>query len=332
MKPIPLILDLDTGIDDAIALVYALGHPLAEVVAVGAVHGNVPAPIAAQNSLRILEMLRRADVPVAVGARRPLAQPLATAEFIHGSDGLGETQLPAPQGTPANEHAARQIVRLARQRPGELTLVATGPLTNLALALMAEPDLPRLLHQVVIMGGAAGCPGNITATAEANIWHDPEAADLVFQAGWPLRMVGLDVTMQVHMTTSKRLRLREMAADVPVAGWIDRMLDFYVRAYAGALGEGVCPVHDPLAMAAALQPEMLSYARWPVRVETSGRLTRGMTVAERRELGEQTEQLAPITAPLTEVAVGVDPDAFFHSFFASLANLGQSESGVAKSG
>ncbi|MDI3341451.1 MAG: nucleoside hydrolase [Sphaerobacter sp.] len=327
MERIPLVLDMDTGIDDAVALTYALLNERAQVLAVGSVHGNVEAELAAENSLRVLELLGREDVPVAVGAGQPVAQPLATARFIHGDDGLGNTALPPPRRKPSSEHAVDQLIRLAHERPGEITLVATGPLTNLGLALLKDPELPALLRRVVIMGGAVGCAGNITATAEANIWHDPEAADLVFRAGWPLTMVGLDVTMTVLMGPAQRQRLSRLSARQPVAGWLDRMLDFYVRAYESVLGEPVCPVHDPLAVAAALDEGVIQCQEWPVRVELRGEWTRGMTVADRRGLAAGGEALASLSAPLTRVAVRADTARFFDGFFAALSGGGEDREG-----
>lgn len=328
MERIPLILDMDPGIDDAVALTYALLSGKAEVLAVGSVHGNVEAELAAENVLRVLERLgREEEVPVAVGARRPMAQPLATARFIHGEDGLGGTGLSAPRRRPSGEHAVDQLIRLAHQRPGEITLVATGPLTNLGLALLKDPDLPRLLRRVVVMGGAAGCPGNITATAEANVWHDPEAADLVFRAGWPLTMVGLDVTMRVIFGPAERERLRRLAGRQPLALWLDRMLDFYVRAYERVLGAPVCPVHDPLAVAAALDEEVVRCREWPVRVELRGEWTRGMTVAERRPLAEDSGDVGPLQGPPVQVAVEADAARFFEGFFAALDAGGGASAG-----
>ncbi|MBX6350481.1 MAG: nucleoside hydrolase [Clostridia bacterium] len=317
----PLLIDCDPGIDDAVALVFALCHPAAEVVAIGSVHGNVPASLAAENALRVLEILGDDRTPVAEGAARPIAQELSTDEWVHGQDGLGDTRLPAPRRGTTGEHAADQIVRLCRERPGELTLVALGPLTNVALALLKEPELPRLVRRVVVMGGAAAVPGNATAVAEANIWHDPEAADLVFRAGWPLAMVGLDVTMKALFGLEERDRLRRLAESRPAAAFLDAILAYYTRVYEPILGRPAAAMHDPLAVAAALEPDLVRWESWPVRVERRGEWTRGMTVADRR-MPARARAGRPASddqEARVEVAVEVDATRFLDRLLAVLA-------------
>jgi purine nucleosidase len=277
-----IILDTDPGVDDALAIMYLACHDGADIVAVGSVHGNVPAPMGAQNALRLLEFLG-IDAPVAVGAARPLAQPLQTAEFVHGDDGLGGHAGPPPRGTPVTESAAEQLVRLARQHPGELTALALGPLTNLALALLMEPELPRLLRSVVIMGGAVTVPGNITPYAEANFFHDPEAADLVLGAGFPdLTLVALDV--------SERARVGDEWLDAvaalqgPRAHFAGALLAHYGQFYANMFGQRLCTLHDPLAAAIMLDPELATYRRLVLGVELTGRHTRGQVIADLRTI------------------------------------------------
>jgi purine nucleosidase len=300
--PTRLIIDCDTGVDDSLALLYLASRPDVELVAIGSVHGNVPTEVGAANTIHVLEVAGRADVPVAVGAARPMAQELETSEFVHGHDGLGGAAQ-APQGRPTGETAVEQLVRLARAHPGELSLLAVGPFTNVGLALLIEPELPRLLRQVTVMGGAFDVPGNVTGRAEANIWHDPEAARLVFGAGWPLRAVGLDVTMRTLLRAPELDRLA--ATDTPVARFCTAVLDHYSTFYEKVLGERACALHDPLAALLALDPELATWEHLPVDVELRGELTRGDTVIDRRSAGAEEER-PDTTRPAVDVAVAVD--------------------------
>ena len=275
-----IILDTDPGVDDALAIMYLAAQEDAEIVAVGSVHGNVPAPLAATNALRVLELVGL-DVPVAVGAARPLAQPLQTAEFVHGDDGLGgHAGARAARRPRSPDSAAEQLVRLAREQPGELTLLALGPLTNIALAVLLEPDLPKLLRSVVVMGGAVTVPGNITPYADANFFHDPEAADLVLGAGFPdLTLVGLDATEQARageewLTAVGALPGR--ARRSPPGCWTT------TRFLLQMFGTRTCTLHDPLAAALMLDPKMATYREMPLSIELTGTHTRGQVVSDQR--------------------------------------------------
>ncbi|MQA93540.1 MAG: nucleoside hydrolase [Streptosporangiales bacterium] len=274
-----IILDCDPGVDDALAIFY-LAQQHAEVVAAGTVHGNTTAEQAAVNTLRLFEMCGLDDVPVAAGARVPLAQPLHVAANVHGDDGLGDVGVQEPAGGPTGESAAEQLVRLARAAPGAYDLLAIGPLTNVAVATLLEPELPRLLRSVVVMGGAVEVPGNITPHAEANIWHDPEAADLVLGAGYDLTLIGLDVTMRA-MARADWLDA-VAASERPQARFTTRILGFYVDYYESWLGFRACAMHDPLAAAVLLDPALATCRETPVRVELRGEHTRGSTVADLR--------------------------------------------------
>lgn len=275
----PILLDCDPGVDDAMAMLYTLGSG-GSFSAVGSVHGNVSASLAAANALRILEAGAAPDVPVAVGAHRPLAQPLDTAEFVHGDDGLGNTNVPEAAAQPQRVSAAVQIVEQAHARPGEFTLVAIGPLTNLGLALLLEPELPTLIPEVVIMGGAVQLPGNITPFAEANIWHDPEAAELVVEADWQVTMATLDATMQTVLTADHLAALER--AGTRRGRFVWSVLQHYLDFYEKELGVRSCPLHDPLALALALQPDLATYRTLPTRIELRGEHTRGATVCDLR--------------------------------------------------
>ncbi|MEV6243190.1 nucleoside hydrolase [Lentzea sp. NPDC051838] len=274
-----IIVDADPGIDDALALYYLRAQPNTEIVAIGTVHGNVPVEQSTANALRLTERLG-IKAPVAKGAARPLAQPLMTAEDVHGEDGLGGHAGEDPKTIHTAESAAEQLARLARANPGELSLLAIGPLTNIALALQIEPQLPQLLDKVAIMGGALNVPGNITSYAEANFWHDPEAADLVLQAGFEdLTIVGLDVTMASHAPG-------EWLEALPHDSYAKRILGFYADFYGSFLGKTGFVPHDPLAAAILLDPSLATYVEDRFAIELTGRYTRGALVADQRFLAE----------------------------------------------
>ncbi|MFC4910667.1 nucleoside hydrolase [Actinomadura gamaensis] len=305
MTPPKILFDCDTGIDDAMMLLYLAAEVRAgnaELAGVGTVHGNIDARTGALNTLRVLELAKIDDVPVAVGADRPMAQDVHYALDWHGGNGLADLDLAEPQGAPTGEPAPAQLVRLARENPGELTVVATGPLTNLGAALLLDAELPKLVREVVVMGGAFDHPGNVTTHAEANVWHDPEAADLVFAAGWPVVLVPLDAT---HPTAVGADWLARLAGhDSPVARFASQIMEWYADAYTPTLKRRGAVVHDALAAVLALEPELGEYVERPVRVELRGELTRGTTVWDARSLPASDDR-RPV-----RVAVGSDVAAF----------------------
>ncbi|MPZ01055.1 MAG: nucleoside hydrolase [Actinophytocola sp.] len=277
----PLIVDCDTGIDDALALLYLLADPGIDLRAITTVFGNTSADTAAANTLRVLELAGRPDIPTAVGAASSLRGTARLAPHVHGDDGLGNTGLPTPAGAPVTEPAAELIVRLARENPGRLRLLAVGPLTNLATALRLDPELPELVSHVTIMGGAVNHPGNVTPWAEANVANDPEAARLVLRAGWDVTLVPLDVTMTELLTEEHRLRL--LAATTPTSRFAANILAHYLDVYQrNVFGSPRAACHDPLAAAIAVgevSPELAPIV--PVDVDTSDGQERGRTVAGR---------------------------------------------------
>ncbi|GAA1553358.1 nucleoside hydrolase [Actinomadura kijaniata] len=311
-----ILFDCDTGIDDALTLLYLASLVRsgdAELLAVGTVHGNIDPRTGALNTLRVLEMTGLGSVPVAIGAGRPMAQDVHFALEWHGRDGLGDTFLPEPQGAPTGESAPAQIVRLAREHPGELTILATGPLTNLGAALLLDAELPSLVREVVIMGGAFDHPGNITTHAEANIWHDPEAADLVFAADWPVVLVPLDAT---HPTAVGDPWLTKLAAhDSDAARFATRILEFYVTAYTPTLKRRGAVIHDALAAMLVVEPKLCEYTERPVHVELRGALTRGATVWDARSLPADDDR-RPV-----RVATGVDVAGFQDRLLAAVLSL-----------
>jgi inosine-uridine nucleoside N-ribohydrolase len=307
--PIHFLLDTDPGIDDAMAILFALASPDLELLGVTTVFGNVAVERTAQNALHILAVGGRPDIPVVAGAAQPLVRPPFPISGFHGSDGLGNLHLPPPDRSVAAHagHAAGFIADMVLARPGEITLIAVGPLTNLALALQREPRLSSAVRQVILMGGAVLCPGNITPVAEANIYHDPEAARLVFGAGWPVTLVGLDVTMQTCQTADDLEALGRVGT--PAASFIARILPCYLESYQTRHGLSVVPTHDPSAIAFALDPSLFTVRRVPLYVETEGRCT-GQTVADPRRLW------GPL--PEVDVCTAVDAPRLLARFHASL--------------
>lgn len=295
-----VIIDTDPGIDDAVAIFLALASPELDVVGLTTVFGNCAVDVATRNALTLLDIAGRADIPVAVGAADPLATPyLGAVPQVHGEDGLGDGDpLPAPTRRAEGISAAEFLCRNA---PGA-TILAIGPLTNLALALRLRPDLDTLVEQVVVMGGNALGPGNATPAAEANIMNDPEAADVVFGARWPVTMVGLDVTHQVVMSGAAIDAVT--AGNTPTARLLARAIPLYRAFFTKANGIDGIYLHDPAAVACLLDPTLFRTEAWPVRVETQG-ISRGKTWPN---LGG-TDDATPAAwqgRPLVNVCVGVD--------------------------
>jgi len=278
----PLLVDCDTGIDDALALLYLLGDPDVDLRAITSVFGNTDAETAASNSLRVLDLVGREDIPVAVGARSNWRGTFHPAPHVHGDDGLGNTVLAEPAGRPSTEPAVELITRLADENPGQLNILAIGPLTNLATALLLEPSLPERIKHVTIMGGAVHHPGNITPVAEANIANDPEAARMVLRADWDVTLVPLDVTMTETITERHldRLRTCDSPASVFATGVLDHYLDFYRH---DVFGTRQAACHDPLAAGIAVgdvRPAVAPNLR--VDVDTGDGPARGTTVVDTR--------------------------------------------------
>lgn len=305
-----ILLDTDPGIDDALALFLALASPEVQLEAVTTVHGNVPIESTTRNALGLLELAGRGDIPVARGSAHPLVRAPVDAKYVHGPTGLGTLALPEPQASVVKQSAADLIIERVLAAPGELTLVAVGPLTNLALALRREPGIASQVREVVIMGGALRVPGNITPTAEFNIYADPHAAHVVFKAGWPLRLVSLDVTNQ---TTINREQTRQLARQKSaISSAIEAMLEFYFEVFAPAFGNNVLRLHDPLALAAAFRPDFIQWEPAYVDVELVGTLTFGETVAFFQRSG------AGAPEPNMQVSGGVDAGRFVAWFLERL--------------
>ena len=293
--PRKVILDCDPGIDDAFAIAFACGHPGLELCGVTTVAGNVGLDRTTSNALAVLEFLGRPGVPVAAGSPAPLLRPFGDARDVHGESGLGAARLPAPRGRPVGAHAVDFLIDRITAAPGEVTLVATGPLTNIALAVRRHPPLASQVADFIIMGGSAG-RGNVTPVAEFNIACDPEAAAIVFGAGWRVTMAGLDVTHQARATAEVRDRLRALGR----LG--DELLLPGLRGYRSVAGGAGQPVHDVCAVALVVAPGLFGCQPARVEVELQGRWTSGMTV---------TDFGAPASARNALVAMSVDAPAFW---------------------
>jgi len=310
---IPVIIDTDPGIDDAIAIALACASPEIDLLGVTTVGGNTGIENTTGNALRLLHLFGRDDVPVAAGAARALAFEADLGDpSIHGQGGLGGVVLPLPDRGPDPRGAVGLLAELVESHPEPITLIAIGPLTNVALFAATRPDLYGKLDRLVIMGGGVHITGNHTPTGEFNIWFDPEAAARVFAAGVEVTMVGLDVTHKAMFAATDWAPLR--AADAgPVAKAVTGMIDFYGTFYLSQNGSDATAQHDSLAVAAVVSPDLIRTQHCWVGVETAGTLTRGMTVADLKGVWGHT--------PNTRVALDVDVPAFIDLLVGRIADL-----------
>ncbi len=340
---VPLLLDVDTGIDDALALLYACASPETELLAVTCTAGNTTARQSAENTLAVLELAGRADIEVALGREVPLVRPLETTPETHGPRGLGYAELPPPSRPLSERFGPDVIVETARERPGEVTLVTLGPLTNLAVALMREPELPRLLRRWVLMGGSYRSPGNTAPTTEWNTHCDPEAAKLCLDAfgrssaelGTPRPVaLGLDVTERAKLVPDHIVALARRAGSRPepsldpdhdpesrsiashrVVRFIADALRFYMEFHSRYDGFYGAFIHDPLAVGVALDPSLVRTEALTVDVELVGTLTAGETVTDWRRVWGRPPNL--------DVAVEADAARFLDRFVERVGALAE---------
>ncbi len=314
--PKKVIIDTDPGTDDAIAILLALNSPELDVRALTVVPGNVTAEQGLKNALTLASLANRCDIAIAGGAQHPLFQKLITAEFWHGANGLADVPTPPSNCKADARFGPDLIIQLIHENPHQITLVPIGPLTNIALALLKDPSIVPLVKEVILMGGSI-CGGNVNAAAEANIYNDPEAAQIVFQAGWPLTMVGLDVgdkTLYGHAQLDQLAKTHGPQNDFLVSVF-QFLLGLEVKYGSG----GGTPMYDPLAVAQAIDATLLVTQPMHVDVETRGDFTRGETVANRRGAIERNVlhgdryiiEGLDVVQPNAKVAVGVDPEKFF---------------------
>jgi inosine-uridine nucleoside N-ribohydrolase len=321
-----IILDVDPGIDDAMAMLLAMSSEELDIEAVTVVSGNVLVDLGAENALKLVELAGRTELIVAKGARYPLQRRLVTAEAVHGEDGLGGRKLPAPKKALDPRHAVDVIIDIVSLSPGEITLVPVGPLTNVALAFLKDPSLPSKIPEIILMGGSI-VGGNASPAAEANIYNDPEAANVVFRSGVPIVMVDLGATAQTRLTRAHLPRLAE--SESPVARYVAELGDSYIG-FTERLGySSGADLHDPLAVGLAIDLSIATELRpMHIQVETKGEHTYGETVANRSLLLEAVEDAGdhdriasfPKVLPNAKVPVVVDAERFLELFLGRLTD------------
>ncbi len=321
--PAKIIIDTDPGTDDALAILLALNSPELDVKAITVVPGNVTARQGLQNALQVVSLAGRCDIPVAGGAQHPLTQKLVTAEFWHGRNGLANIELPPPQCAADPRFGPDLIIAAVHQYPHQITLVAIGPETNLALAVSKDPSLASLVKEVIVMGGSLS-GGNVNAAAEANIYGDPEAAQIVFKAGWPLTMVGLDVCNRTLLTPAHLAQLAKTHG--PENDFAVQVLQFIID-LARRYGYNGTALYDPLALGVAIDRSFVKTEDMRVDIETRGEFTRGETVANRSNTVERNVPhgdrlwIAGVdrVRPNVRVAREVESERFIEFFISRIA-------------
>ncbi|KAK1319656.1 putative uridine nucleosidase 2 [Acorus calamus] len=313
-----IIIDTDPGIDDAMAIFVALQSPEVEVIGLTTIYGNVYTTLATRNALHLLEVAGRTDIPVAEGSHVTITKgtKLRIADFVHGADGLGNQNFPAPKGKPIEQSAVEFLVEQANLQPGKISVVALGPLTNIALAIQRDPGFVKNIGQIVLLGGAFSVNGNVNPAAEANIFGDPDAADIVFTSGADILAVGINVTHQVVFTEADRNRLAQSTGKF--AQYLCKILGIYYSYHHDAYATQGVYLHDPTALLAAVNPSLVTYTEGVVRVQTTG-ITRGLTLFDNtlKRYGEITEWS---NKPTVKVAVTVDAPAVVDMVLERLLN------------
>lgn len=303
-RPRKIIIDTDPGIDDAMAIFLALQSPEVEVIGLTTIYGNVYTTVATRNALHLLEVAGRNDIPVAEGSHVTLTKgtKLRIADFVHGADGLGNQNFPPPKGKPIEISAAEFLVQQANLYPGQVTVVALGPCTNIALAIQLDPNFTKNVEQIIVLGGAFSVNGNVNPAAEANIFGDPDAADIVFTSGADVLAVGINVTHQVVLTDADRDMMAQ--SDGKFAQYLCKILDVYFSYHRDSYSTKGVYLHDPTALLAAVNPSLITYTEGVARVQTSG-ITRGLTILynKQKRFAEVTEWS---NKPTVKVAVTVD--------------------------
>ncbi|KAL8487231.1 hypothetical protein ACS0TY_023776 [Phlomoides rotata] len=302
-----IIIDTDPGVDDAMAIFVALQSPEVEVIGLTTIYGNVYTTLATRNALHLLEIAGRTDIPVAEGSHMTITKgtKLRIADFVHGTDGLGNQNFPPPKGKPIEQSAVDFLIEQTRLYPGKITVVALGPLTNIALAVQADPEFVKNVGQIVLLGGAFSVNGNVNPAAEANIFGDPDAADIVFTSGADVLAIGINVTHQVVLTDADRDKLAESSGKF--AQYMCKILDVYFSYHHDAYSTKGVYLHDPTTLLAAVNPSLITYVEGVVRVQTVG-ITRGLTLFynKQKRFAEVTEWS---DKPTVKVAVTVDAPA-----------------------
>jgi purine nucleosidase len=317
-----VIIDTDPGADDAMAILLALNSPELEVKALTVVAGNVTAKQGLENALKLVSLASRCEIPVAPGVQHPLFQKLITAEYWHGANGLGNIELPPAKCQADSRFAPDLIIELVHKYPHEITLLPVGPETNIALAILKDPSIVPLVKEVIVMGGSIS-GGNVNASAEANIYNDPEAAQIVFNAGWPLTMVGLDVGDRTLFTSAHLAQLQKTHG--PQNDFAAGVLKFMVDRWGKGIGGAA--MYDALAVGVAIDAALVTTQKMRVDVETRGEFTRGETVANRHNTVERNVlqgdryviEAVDTVQPNVRVCVAVDAETFLQMFVSRLS-------------
>ncbi|MHC9536244.1 nucleoside hydrolase [Dellaglioa sp. BT-FLS60] len=310
-----MILDLDTGIDDAMAIAYALASDEIDLIGIVGSYGNLQMLEGVQNSLDLLSLLGRANIPVYLGEKHSITtesfDTMQISQEIHGMNGIGDVTIPSSNQSYASESGIDFMIDSAKKFQSDLIIVPTGPLTNLSLAIKKAPEIEKLIGKVVLIGGALTIPGNVTAVAEANINQDPEAANAVFQSKLPLTMVGLDVTLKTLLTKKETQQWREL--NTPSGRAFADIVDYYIEAYANLKTNlDGCALHDPLAVAVAIDPSLITALPINMKVDTKPPFN-GRTIGDETRLDS--------SKATTSVAVAVETKRFLSTFMTRLSTL-----------
>lgn len=314
-----LILDLDTGIDDTLAIAYALGSPEVELIGIVGTYGNVLLKQGVHNDLAITDLLGHPEVRVYAGLPHALKKDsfevLPVSAFIHGDNGIGNVSIPDSSRSVESESGVDFIIDAVKTYGKDLIYVPTGPQTNLAAAIKKAPEIVNEIGKVVLMGGALTVPGNVSPWSEANISQDPDAANDVFRSGIPATMVGLDVTLQTLLTYKETQQWRDL--DTPAGRFLADVTDFYIKAYeTTAPGLGGCGLHDPLAVGVAVDPTLVTTLPINMQVDVEG-ATRGRTIGDGDRLNDPQKTM--------QVAVGVDVQRFLSEFMTRITSVAQNK-------
>ncbi len=311
--PKRILFDTDPGIDDTCAILLALASPELSLEGLSIVHGNCSVDQAVVNALSVLELANAGHIPVARGCELPLVQPSLLAPETHGNTGLGYAVLPEPRIRPIVQHGSDFLIEKIMSAPGEITLVAIGPLTNVALALRQEPRLVQAVREVIVMGGAIRYEGNTTALAEFNTYVDPHAAHIVYHSGMPVTLVPLDVTYQCILTKADVHKMRQV--DSPITKFVEEATRFYMEFHDEFQSIEGCVINDPLALALTFAPELCAYREMPVDVDISGGISMGKTVGDFYNYGKKPANM--------KVALGVKPREFMDLFVERITQFAQ---------
>jgi len=314
MNPKRIIIDTDPGVDDALTFLLALASPEIQLEALTITQGNVTVEKGTRNALAILEFLNVSHIPVAQGTSLPMVGPLLASDLVHGASGLGDTNLPEPKTKPVSQHAVDYLIERFLDEPGEISLFAIGPLTNVALAIRKEPRFAKAVKEMVIMGGSIREGGNITPQAEFNIYTDPYAAHVVFHSGIPITLIPLDVTHKCLLTLEQIQTLGKL--DTPISRFIMDSTVIYVNFTESKTGVKGCALHDPLTLATVIAPELLTLEEHYVDVDISSGLSIGSTFAD---FYHSTGKSANM-----KVALDVRGEEFVELFLQRMETLGES--------